>query len=85
MILVEDDFGGAVGVGVGFGEVVLIELLACVFAVVVPSLFGVACTSGIALVSSRSSNGVSDGSPLASRLEFLSGLDMLFAVFCYSR
>ena len=74
VILVEDDFGGAVGVGVGFGEV--IELLACVFAVVVPSFFGVAWTSGIALVSSSSSNGVSEGSPLASLLEFRSGLDM---------
>ena len=59
----------------------MIELLACVSAVVVPSFFGVASTSGKAVVSSSSSNGVSDGSPLASRLEFLSGLDMLFAVF----
>jgi hypothetical protein len=30
---------------------------------------------------SRSSNGVSVGLPLASRLEFLSGLDMFVAVF----
>ena len=70
----------AVGFGVAFGEVVEIELLACIVAAVFPSLFGVARTSGTAVPVSRSSNGVSDGSPLACRLEVLSGLDMFVAV-----
>ena len=72
---------GAAGFGVAFGEVVEIELLACIVAAVFPSLFGVACTSGIAAPVSRSSNGVSVGSPLACRLEILSGLDMFVVVF----
>ena len=73
VILVVEDRSCADGVGVGFTSGVDIELLACVFAFVVLSSFGV-----------EASNGVSSGSPLASRREFLSGLDM-FAVFCYSR
>ena len=87
VILVDEERSCADGVGVGFTSGVDIELLACVFAFVVLSSFGVeASTSGKAVASLRSSsvsNGVSSGSPFASRREFLSGLDM-FAVFCYS-
>ena len=88
VILVVEDLSCAAGVGVGFTTGVDIELLACMFAFVVLSS-GVfeASTSGKAVASSRSSsvsNGVSSGSPLASRREFLSGLDM-FAVLFYSR
>ena len=88
VILVDEERSCADGVGVGFTSGVDIELLACVFAFVVLSSGVVeASTSGRAVVSSRSSsvsNGVSSGSPLASRREFLSGLDM-FAVLFYSR
>ena len=87
VILVDEDRSCADGVGVGFTSGVDIELLACVFAFVVLSSGVVeASTSGKAVASSRSSssNGVSSGSPLASRREFLSGLDM-FAVLFYSR
>ena len=85
VILVVEDRSCADGAGVGFTSGVDIELLACVSAFVVLLSFGVAAsTSGKAVASSSSSNGVSSGSPLASRREFLSGLDM-FAVICYSR
>jgi hypothetical protein len=78
VILLEDLMGGAAGFGVTFGEVG-VELLACIVAAGFPSLFGVACTSGMVLSVSRSSK-VSCGSPLACRLEILSGLDMFVAV-----
>jgi hypothetical protein len=80
VILLEDLMGGAgaAGFGVAFVDDVGVELLSCIGAVLL-SLFGVAVTSGMVLSVSGSSK-FSCGSPLACRLEILSGLDMFAAV-----
>ena len=84
VIFVEDLMGGAAGFGVAVVDDVGVELLSCIGAVLL-SLFGVAVTSGMVLSRSGSSK-FSFGSPLACRLDILSGLDMFVAVFvCYTR